>query len=131
MATSRLAQRGVAELRLERTNHEKTKRLEMEMQIALRRGELIEKSVVLQQAGFLLTALRQRCLAAPSAWSRRILNISDPREMNERLREMMVSVLEEIADLPERVTDPNWVAEGDATPFAEDDRGNGDGKLRE
>jgi hypothetical protein len=40
----------------------------------------------------------------------------------ERLRQMMTSVLEEVADLPERVTDPDWVADEDA----EDDR-NGDG----
>jgi len=45
--------------------------------------------------------------------------------MNERLHEMMVSVLEEVAVLPEKVTDPNWVSGGNATPFA-DDRGNGD-----
>jgi hypothetical protein len=56
---------------------------------------------------------------------RRLLNIDDPREMNERLHEMMVSVLEEVAVLPEKVTGPNWVSGGNATPFA-DDRGNGD-----
>ena len=70
-----------------------------------------------RQAAFLLTALRSRCLSAPSAWSRRLLNIDDPRVMTEKLREMMISVLEEIADLPERVADPDWVADEDAAPF--------------
>ena len=42
-AKSRLAQRGIAELRLERTEHERTKRLEREMSIALKRGQLVEK----------------------------------------------------------------------------------------
>ena len=111
----------MAELRLQKTEHERVRRMEREMLVALRRGELIEREVVLKQAAFLRTALRQRCLAAPSAWSRRLLNISDPREMNERLKEMMISVLEEIADLPQKVTDPNWVSDGDATPFVDDD----------
>jgi hypothetical protein len=68
-ALARSARRGMAGLRREKMAHERTKRLEREMQIGLRRGELVKKEVVLQQAGFLLTALRSRCLAAPSAWS--------------------------------------------------------------
>jgi hypothetical protein len=32
---------------------------------------------------------------------RRLLNIDDPREMNERLHEMMVSVLEEVGSARE------------------------------
>lgn len=56
------------------------------MLIAIRRGELIEQAVVLKQAGFLLTALRQRALSAPSASARKLVGIDDPREMVERLR---------------------------------------------
>ena len=85
-ATSRATWCGIASLRLERMAHEKTKRLEREMEIAARRGELIEKAVVERQAAFLLTAMRQRCMSAPSAWSRRLLNLSDPRVMTEQLR---------------------------------------------
>jgi hypothetical protein len=84
--------------------HERTKRLEREMEIAVRRGELIEKAVVGRQAAFLLVAMRQRCMSAPSAWSRRLLGINDARVMTEKLRDMMTSVLEEIADLPQKVT---------------------------
>jgi len=80
-ATTRLAQRGAATLRRERAAHERTKRLEREMLIAIWRGELIERAWVVRQAAFLLTALRGRCMSAPSAWSRRLLNISDSRVM--------------------------------------------------
>ena len=41
--------------------------------------------------------------------------------MTERLKDMMTSVLEEIADLPQKVTNPAGVGEGDAMPFADDD----------
>jgi hypothetical protein len=123
-ATSRATWRGIASLRLERTAHEKTKRLEREMEIAVRRGELIEKAVVERQAAFLLVAMRQRCMSAPSAWSRRLLNISDPRIMVEKLREMLTSMLEEIADLPERVTVVGeW--NDDVAPARKVDNGNG------
>ena len=76
-AASRLANRGAASLRKERTKFERVKRLEREMEIAVRRGELIEKAVVEKQAAILLTAMRSRCMAAPGAWARRLLNISD------------------------------------------------------
>ena len=51
-AASRSAWRGIAGLRHEKTAHERTKRLEREMQIAIPRGELIEKVVVQRQAAF-------------------------------------------------------------------------------
>ena len=103
-AKRRLARRGLGALRREQTAHEKTKRMRLEMQLAVERGELISKEVVDRQAGFLLVAMRQRCMSAPSTWARRLLGINDAREMTERLRDMMTSVLEEISDLPERVT---------------------------
>jgi hypothetical protein len=38
-----------------------------------------------------------------------LLNISDPNEMARRLKEMSLSMLEELRSLPERVTDPHWL----------------------
>jgi hypothetical protein len=61
-SASRSTWRGMAGLRKEKMEHEKTKRLEREMLIADRRGELIEKAVVERQAGFLLVAMRQRAM---------------------------------------------------------------------
>ena len=68
--------------------------------------------------------MRQRCMSAPSAWSRRLLNFGDPREMTERLRDMMTSVLEEISDLPERVTAGEL--NDDVAPARKVTNGNGD-----
>ena len=99
-------------LRREQTVHERTKRMRLEMQLAVERGELISKDLVEKQASFLLVALRQHAMSAPSAWSRRLLGINDARVMTERLKDMMTSVLEEIADLPHKVTNPAGVGEG-------------------
>ena len=123
-AASRASRRGVAGLRREKMMHERVRRLEREMQIARQRGELIEKVVVQRQAAFLLTALRARCMSAPSAWARRLLNIDDPRVMIERLREMMTNVLEEISTLPQKVTAGEL--NDDVAPAREIDGGNGD-----
>ena len=42
-----------------------------------------------------------------------MLNVSDPRAMTDLLRQMMVSVLEEISTLPEKLTaDPDGVDGG-------------------
>ena len=90
------ARQGMVSLRREQTAHEKKKRMRLEMQLALERGELIKKEIVLRQAGLLLVAMRQRCMSAPSAWSRRLLGINDAREMTERLRDMMTAVLEDL-----------------------------------
>lgn len=109
----RSANRGSAGLRKERTALERTRRLKLEMELAERRGQLVERAVVLQQASFLLVAMQSRALSAPSAWCRRLLNVSDPRAMTDLLRQMMVSVLEEISTLPEKLTaDPDGVDGG-------------------
>ena len=86
-----------------------TKALTAEMQLAERRGELIEKRLVEQQAAYLLVAIRQAALNIPQAYARRILNIAEPRKAKEILREAMVGLLNTIKDLPKAVTDPNWL----------------------
>jgi hypothetical protein len=57
------------------------------MQLAERRGELIEKRLVEQQAAYLLVALRQRILAVPHAYARRILGLSDVDREGQSLSE--------------------------------------------
>ena len=57
--------------------------------------------------------------------------------MVELLRAMMTQILEELADLPQRVTaNPDWIDDGDAVPLAEvnggqaeDHAGSGDNRL--
>jgi hypothetical protein len=54
--------------------------------------------------------MRQRILSLPQTYSRRLLNISDQKEMAAKLKEMALSVLNEIKDLPSRVSDPDWLS---------------------
>jgi hypothetical protein len=58
------------------------------------RGELVPKAVVQQQAGFLMVALRQR--------------IQDVEQARRILSQAARQLLEELQDLPGKVTDPNW-----------------------
>jgi hypothetical protein len=87
-----------------------TKALTAEMHLAERRGELIEKKLVEHQAAYLLVAMRQAALNIPQAYARRILNIAEPRKAKEILKEAMISLLNTIKDLPNAVSDPNWLA---------------------
>ena len=47
------------------------------MQLAERRGELIEKSLVERQPAYLLVALRQAILNVPQTWCRRLTDLND------------------------------------------------------
>jgi hypothetical protein len=48
-------------------------------------------------------------LSAPDAHSRRILGLTDVNQARRILREMMISTLNEIKDLPLRISDPDWL----------------------
>jgi hypothetical protein len=78
------------------------------------RSELIEKSLVERQASFLLIAMRQKLLNLPATYSRRILNLTDVNQANRILKQMVISLLNELSELPQRVTDPNWLKELEA-----------------
>lgn len=98
----------------------RTKNLTAEMNLAERREELIEKRLVERQAAYLLVALRQRILGVPHAYARRILGLKDATEAMGILREAMTELLNEIKDLPGKVTNPRWLDElegdGDQKP---------------
>ena len=97
----------------------RTKNLTAEMQLAERRGELIEKRLVEQQAAYLLVALRQAILNVPQTWCRRLIGLNDAAVVQRLLREMALSILGEIKDLPAKVTNPRWLEEIDQ-PFEQD-----------
>ena len=99
-ACKKLARKLDTEYRVRRNRTLELKNLHMEALMAERRGKLIRKAAVEEQAAFILTAFRQQCLSAPSTWCRKLLNISDPRIMIENLREMMSELLEELSTLP-------------------------------
>jgi hypothetical protein len=70
---------------------------------------VIEKRLVEKQAAFLLVSLRQQILNLPQTYARRILNLTDVNEASRILREMSIAVLNDIKNLPQQVTDPNWL----------------------
>ena len=88
----------------------------LELQVEERLGNVISRELVLKQLSYLLIKFRQRALSLPSAWSRRLLSIDDPREMTERLREMMTGLMQDLAGLPERCTDPEYDPEEEEPP---------------
>ena len=96
-------------LNRERTELTKTRRMQSEMLLAKARGELIIKELVLKQAAYLLIAMRQRIMSMPSTYARRIVNLPDTKAAAAVLKEIAVSVLNEVRDLPEKVSDPNWL----------------------
>ena len=98
-----------SELAAERIAAVRTNRMRSEMLLAKARGELIVKDLVERQAAYLLVCFRQRLLSVPQTYAIRLLGINDAHEMGEKLREMVLSLLEELQHLPEQVTDPNWL----------------------
>ena len=87
----------------------RSKTQQAQMLLAKAREELIPKSLVTKQAAYLLVSLRQKMLLAPNAYCRRILNLADPAQAKRILEEMMISMLNELKDLPVKVVDPNWL----------------------
>ena len=81
-----------------------------ELAAAVRRGQLIEQSLVTAQAQFLFIAMRQKILNLPQTYSRRLVGLND-REIAQVLQEAAHSILHEIRDLPNKVTDPRWLDE--------------------
>jgi hypothetical protein len=105
------------ELAKERAANTRALRLRNEMLLAKARGELITKQLVERQAAYLLVALRQRIMSMPSTYARRMVNLPDTKAAAAVLKEIAISVLDEIKDLPSRVSDPNWLQtlEGDGS----------------
>jgi hypothetical protein len=54
-------------------------------------------------------SLRQRLLALSAQHARELLNVADEREMALRLDAIVRDALSEIADLPLKVSDPDWM----------------------
>lgn len=87
------------------------KNLTAEMQLAERRGELIEKRLVESQAAYILVAFRQQMLNLGQTWARRFVGLPDARTAKRLIEEMARSTLTELAQFPERVTNPHWLDE--------------------
>jgi hypothetical protein len=98
-----------AEWRRKRIAAESAKQRLHEAKMLSMRGELISRQHVTRQATFLLIALRQRLLAIAAQHARELLNIADEREMALRLDAIVRSSLDEIAQMPLRVSDERWL----------------------
>lgn len=81
---------------------------------AARRGELIERTLVECQAAYLLTVMRQRILRLPAECAPHLAGLTDVHEIRTVLEGAARSVLEELQDLPSKVTDPHWLRELEA-----------------
>ena len=84
------------------------------MELAQRRGELISRKLAFPQLGYLLVAFRQRTLLAPAQIARRLvlMGFVDPAKqlsVSEAIKEDIHTLLTELADLPAKVTDPDWL----------------------
>jgi hypothetical protein len=96
---------------LQRNEQMRTKNLTAQMELAIRRNELIEKSLVTKQAAFILLSLRQRILAVADRLARQLVNIDDVNKAKAILKDAMLALLTELADLPSKVTNPRWLDE--------------------
>jgi hypothetical protein len=56
-----------------------------------------------------LTAMRQKILQISYSYARQLLKITDAKVMSGKLREMSISILNDIKNLPQQITDPNWL----------------------
>ena len=85
-----------------------------EMELAVRRGELVEKRLVERQGAFLLIGLRRALLNLPQTYARRLVNIPDPNKVKSILRQAIHETLTKIANLPSEVVDRDWLAKLEA-----------------
>ena len=70
---------------------------------------MILRELVERQASYLLICMRQRILNLPSAWAHRLADLKDAHEIRQALTGAAHEILDELADLPSKVTDPNWL----------------------
>jgi hypothetical protein len=57
----------------------------------------------------LLISMRQKLLALPNTYARKLLHKDNPNEVAAILKDAIHLALREIADLPRRAIDPNWL----------------------
>jgi phage terminase Nu1 subunit (DNA packaging protein) len=77
--------------------------------LAKAREELIEKELITKQATFMFTAVRQRMLAIPTSLARRLLHQTEITVVVSLLRDAIHAALNEAADFPQRITDPDFL----------------------
>jgi hypothetical protein len=87
--------------------------ISVELELARARGELIERDLAIKQLQYLMVTARQRLLALPTSLARQLQHKEDIREIHGILQRAIYEVLNELKDLPMKVTDPRWLEELD------------------
>jgi hypothetical protein len=93
-----------------RNRQMRAKALTAEMEGAVRRGQLIERRFVECQASYLLTVMRQAILRLPADCAPQLAGMTDVHEVRMALEGAARALLDEIKDLPSKVTDRDWLA---------------------
>ena len=93
---------------IHRNEQMRNKNLTAQVELAVRRWQLISKDLAVKQASFLMIALRQRLLNL-SSHTHKLVGL-DADAMRKALREIAISTLNELKDLPSAVSDPDWLA---------------------
>jgi phage terminase Nu1 subunit (DNA packaging protein) len=104
-------------LALERTELTRVRRMDAEIDLAVRREKLIQTELVTRQAAAIFVACRQKLLAIPHTLSHRLVG-KDHRTIHEALTGEIHKALREMADFSQKVVNPDWNPEND---------GDGDG----
>lgn len=99
------------ELQRKRIQRTEALTVSIELELARARGELIEKELAVKQLQYLMVATRQRMLAIPTTLARQLLHKGDVREVHSILQKAIHEVLNELKDLPLKVTNPHWLEE--------------------
>jgi hypothetical protein len=79
------------------------------MALGFDRSQLIERALVEKQLGFLLIAMRQKLVPIPSKLAARFGPEAFTREMFEAATLFIAEALGEVADLPTKGIDPDWL----------------------
>ena len=95
---------------IQRNGQMKAKNLTAQLELAIRRGQLVSKELVERQAAFLFIAMRRKILNLPSTYARRLTGLNDIQEVRKILEGAAHSILNEIKDLPQTI-EPGWLKE--------------------
>jgi hypothetical protein len=79
------------------------------MLLAAERDLLVERELVIRQLSYMVIAIRQRLLALPGAMRNRFGG-EFTLEMVNGARELVCEALTELADIPQRRIDPDWLS---------------------
>jgi hypothetical protein len=96
---------------VQRNRLQRTKAHEAAVAAAYRRGQLIEKEFVADQARYLMVVFRRRVLLAPATWARKIAAGNEGVNEHAVARILDAGVRELLSDLrtlPARITDERW-----------------------